>query len=99
MPVPVPLKVEEVAILGLVNRYVGLRSAIADEAVKVVDSPSFTHSTALFSLDFLVRCRLVAVDPVNRACTLTPAGVSALYENVERMQRLTQILETMKYGG
>lgn len=91
-----PLQVEEIALLGLIHSHLGIRSELANEAVKMVDSQSFTHLVALYHLDSLRTRHYVLVDPVSRAYTLTPAGVSALYEGVERMNKLTQTFTTLK---
>lgn len=92
----IPLQVEEVTLLSLVNGYTGIRSELANEAVKVIDSPNFTHLVALYHLDSLRTRQYVLVDPVSRFYTLTPTGLSALYEGIERMNRLTQTFTALK---
>lgn len=91
-----PLQVEEIALLGLINNYVGIRSELAQGAVKMVNSPNFTHLVALYHLDSLRKRQYVLVDPVSRAYTLTPTGFSALYEGVERMNKLANAFTNLK---
>lgn len=91
-----PLQMEEIALLGIVNSYVGIRSEVAKEAVAMMHSPNFTYLTALYHLDSLRVRNFVMVSPISRTYTLTPAGVSALYEGVERMNKLTQTFTNLK---
>jgi hypothetical protein len=91
-----PLKIEEVALLGIVKNYAGIRSEIAQEAVKVVDSPNFSYLMALYSLDSMLQRHYMMVNPIDRTYTLTPVGVSALYSGVERLNKLTQTFNALK---
>ena len=91
-----PLQVEEIALLGLIHSHIGIRSELADEAVKIVNSQNFTHLVALYHLDSLRARHYALVNPVSRTYTLTPNGLAALYEGVERMNKLTQTFITLK---